>query len=82
MYMDPKYGIIHASEGNEDDLVSIETCSQAVNFEKTKLSEATVDAVTNIGRQLICGIASEDFKVILHPMARECINVYVLVPSY
>lgn len=38
MYIEPKDGIIHASEGNDDDLVSMETCSQAVNFEKTSKS--------------------------------------------
>ncbi|KAF5306927.1 hypothetical protein FQA39_LY00157 [Lamprigera yunnana] len=47
------------------------------------LSEATVGAVTDIGQELICSIDFRELIVItmiLHPMDRECINVYVSAP--
>ncbi|KAF5300272.1 hypothetical protein FQA39_LY11129 [Lamprigera yunnana] len=51
------------------------------NTDIASLSEATVDAVTDIGEQLIFSIAFGELMVItviLHPMDRECINAYML----
>ncbi|KAF5284934.1 hypothetical protein FQA39_LY16889 [Lamprigera yunnana] len=61
----------------------IEEDNVGMGFNSNSCSEATVDAVTDIGEQLICSVAFGElmrFTVILHPMGRGCINAYVLAP--
>ncbi|KAF5285704.1 hypothetical protein FQA39_LY16510 [Lamprigera yunnana] len=71
----------------EEQLVQYYVAMEASFVGLTKnsgLIEATVDTVTDIMEQLICGIAFRELMtitVILHPMDQGCINAYVLAPS-